>query len=45
VRVISRYLDCPPKERLRRIAVVLLVAGMVYVPGFVTLAMLLSGNA
>jgi hypothetical protein len=43
--VIARYLDCEPKERLRRIAVVVLVAAVIYVPGVVTLAMLLTGNA
>jgi hypothetical protein len=43
--MIARYLDCGPRERLRRIAVVAIVAAVVYVPGFVTLAMLLSGNA
>jgi hypothetical protein len=43
--MMRRYFDCPPRERLRRLAVFLLMAGVIYVPGFVTLAMLLSGNA
>ena len=44
-RVKSRLFDCPPRERARRIAAALLVAGVIYVPAAVTLAMLLSGNA
>jgi hypothetical protein len=40
-----KYFECSGRERLRRIGVFAIVAAVIYVPGFVTLAMLLTGHA
>ena len=41
--VIRRYFDCGPRERVRRALVFLMIFAVAYVPGAVTLAMLISG--
>lgn len=43
--VVKKMFDCPPRERLRRAFVVLVVAGVIYVPAIVTFTMLVTGNA
>jgi hypothetical protein len=43
--VVKNLFDCPPRERLRRAFIVVVVAGVIYVPAAVTFAMLVTGNA
>jgi hypothetical protein len=43
--VIRKYFECSGPERVRRALVLLMIAGVIYIPGIVTLAMLLSGEA
>jgi hypothetical protein len=41
--VIRDYLRCSGPERIRRVAIVVMIVAVAYVPGGVALAMLLSG--
>lgn len=43
--MVKDLFDCPPRERLRRAFIVLVVAGVIYVPAGVTFIMLVTGNA
>jgi hypothetical protein len=43
--MLINWLACSPRERLRRVGVLLFVGGVIYVPAIVTFAMLVSGNA